>query len=182
MDSRRDPMNRICRIAALLLSLATLPAGCTPYRFGVRSLYPPDIQTVYVPVFTSNSFRRDLGERLTEAVAKEIELRTPYKVVGSPEADSILTGQLIRDTKRLTIESPTDEARETEIAFAVRVTWIDRNGGMIHEGNVPLPPASVDIMQTAFVHPEVGSSIATGQQETIQRLAQQIVSLMEAPW
>ncbi|MGD9647156.1 MAG: LPS assembly lipoprotein LptE [Pirellulales bacterium] len=175
-------MNRLLRIAVVGVVLATCTGGCTPYRFGVRSLYPPDIQTVYVPVFTSNSFRPALGERLTEAVAKEIELRTPYKVVGSPEADSILTGQLVRDTKRLTIESPTDEARETEIAFAVRVTWIDRNGGMIHEGNVPLPPASVDIMQTAFVHPEVGSSIATGQQEVIERLARQIVSLMEAPW
>ena len=43
----------------------------------------------------SDSYRRDLGERLTEAVIKEIELKTPYKVVGTPDADSILSVQLL---------------------------------------------------------------------------------------
>ena len=42
----------------------------------------PDVSTVYVPMIESGSYRRDLGERLTEAVAKQIELKTPYKVVG----------------------------------------------------------------------------------------------------
>ncbi len=80
-------------LVILLLSLAN--AGCAGYRFGAATLYPPDIHTVYVPVFESDSFRRGLGERLTEAVVKAIEARTPYKVVGSAEADSVLTGKII---------------------------------------------------------------------------------------
>ncbi|MBI3461837.1 MAG: hypothetical protein HY000_02090, partial [Planctomycetes bacterium] len=73
------------------MAFATLlTLGCAGYRIGSRSLYPPDICTVYVPVFESASFRRNLGERLTEAVCKQIEDATPYKLVNGPEADSIL--------------------------------------------------------------------------------------------
>ncbi len=68
------------------------------YQFGNRSLYSPDIRTVNVPMFKSNTLRADLGEWLTEAVVKEIELRTPYKVVSSPLADSVLTGNLFWGT------------------------------------------------------------------------------------
>jgi hypothetical protein len=48
-----------------------LVLGCAPYRMGVQSLYSCNIRTVYVPMFESDSFRRNLGERLTEAVQKE---------------------------------------------------------------------------------------------------------------
>ena len=68
-----------------------LLAGCASYQVGSESLYAPDVATVYVPMIESDSYRRDLGERLTEAVIKEIELKTPYKVVGTPDADSILS-------------------------------------------------------------------------------------------
>jgi hypothetical protein len=166
----------------LLLAWLVLSPACTPYRFGTRSLYSADISTVYVPVFSSNSFRPDLGERLTEAVIKEIEKRTPYKVVNTPNADSILSGQIVRDTKRITIESPTDEPREFEVTFTARISWVDRNNAVLQQGNVPIPSAAVELLQAVPVRPEIGGSVATGQQEAIQRLARQIVSMMEAPW
>ena len=69
------------------------------YQVGSDSLYAPDVATVYVPMIESDSYRRDLGERLTEAVVKEIELKTPYKVVSTPDADSILSVELLGDTR-----------------------------------------------------------------------------------
>ncbi len=48
-------------------------AGCAGYRVGMDSLYPTDIHTVYVPMFESDSFRPNLGERLTEKVIKQID-------------------------------------------------------------------------------------------------------------
>ena len=68
------------------LDFVALGSGCAAYRFGNGTLYAPDVPTVYVPMIESDSFRRDLGERLTEAVVKEIELKTPFKVVGTPDA------------------------------------------------------------------------------------------------
>src|ERR1700749_791448 len=81
-------------VAVVALPLVGL-VGCVGYHVGTASLYSPDVATVYVPMIESDSYRRDLGERLTEAVVKEIELKTPYKVVNSPDADSVLTERLI---------------------------------------------------------------------------------------
>ena len=58
-----------------LLGLTVL--GCTGYQYGNQNLFRPDIRTVHVPIVHSESFRRGLGERLTEAIVKEIELRPP---------------------------------------------------------------------------------------------------------
>lgn len=171
-----------CRAAGLLAAVAIVAGGCAGYRTGAASLYPLDIQTVYVPVFESDSFRRALGERLTEAVMKEIELKTPYKVVGTPQADSVLTCRIINDTKRVLIEDRNDQPRETETTLVVQVNWCDRKGGMISDGGVPLPPSVVQLTQTGTLVPEYGQSVVTSQQQAIDRLAEQIVALMEAPW
>ncbi|HEX4128593.1 MAG TPA: LPS assembly lipoprotein LptE [Pirellulales bacterium] len=153
------------------------------YMVGNRTLYPPDIQTVYVPMFDSTSFRRGLGEELTEAVVKEIELKTPFKVVNSPDADSVLAGKLVSDTKGVLVKPPTDEQRLVQIQYRVQVSWVDRRGSQIREmQSIPVPDASVMIDQTQNYVPEMGQSISTAQAQTVQRLAEQIVSLMEAPW
>ena len=168
---------------ALIIALAAALPGCAAYRIGQSSLYPADIHTVYVPMFDSLSFRRNLGERLTEAVVKEIELKTPYKVVNSPAADSVLSGRFVSDTKGVLVKPPQDEQRLIQSGFQVEVTWADRRGGMLRDTQtLPLPPSLAIVDQTTNFVPEVGQSITTAQQQAIQRLAEQIVSLMESPW
>jgi len=182
------PANRRVRLVAGLIGcVLPLAAGCAAYRFGNGTLYAPNVRTVYVPVFQSDSYRTtpsiDVGERLTEAVCKEIEKRTPFKVVGSEAAaDSVLTGRVVADTKRMVVESPTDQSRMVEMNYQVIVTWADRGGTVIASGDVPLPAASVDVGQAAALVPEFGRSVASTQQEAIERMAQQIVGLMEEPW
>jgi hypothetical protein len=158
-------------------------AGCAGYQVGTRSLYEPDVTTVFVPMIESDSYRRDLGERLTEAVVKEIELKTPYKVVGTPDADSILSARLVRDTRRTLVENAFDDPRVSEVELVAEVTWLNRRRQPIATPQcVPLPPGLLVINQTARLVPEVGQSVATSQQQAIERLAEQIVSTMEAPW
>jgi len=104
------------RLACLMAPALVLLAGCATYRFGNNTLYASNVRTVYVPMIQSDSFRTtpsvDIGERLTEAVCKEIEKRTPFKVVGSADgADSVLTGRIVADTKRMVVESPSDQSR-----------------------------------------------------------------------
>ena len=162
-------------------------SGCAGYRFGNNTLYAPNVRTIYVPMVQSDSFRTtpavDIGERLTEAVCKEIEKRTPFKVVGdSAGADSVLTGRVVADTKRMVVESPTDQSRMVEMNYQALITWADRGGAVIASGEVPLPAATVDVGQAAALVPEYGRSVASTQQEAIVKLAQQIVGLMEEPW
>ena len=169
-------------VASYIALLASL-AGCAGYQIGNQSLYPAHIRTVYVPMFDSTSFRRNLGEQLTEAVQKEIELKTPYKVVHDAGADSILSGQIVGETKRLVVGSRTGDPREIQVNLRVEVSWIDRFGGVIRQAEpIPLPPEITDVGASANVVPEVGQSVAAAHQQAISRLAEQIVALMEAPW
>jgi hypothetical protein len=163
--------------------LHLLATGCAGYRVGAGSLYAPDVTTVYVPMIDSDSYRRDLGERLTEAVCKEIELKTPYKVVGTPDADSILYARLISDTRRTLGENAFDDPRVSEVELRAEVNWTNRR-------RVPIVPAQIVVVdpelvlinQTSPLIPEAGQSVASQQQQAIERLAQQIVATMEAPW
>jgi len=167
-----------------LLSLLTIALpGCAGYQLGQRSLYRPDIRTVHVPMIQSDSYRRYLGERLTEAVVKEVELRTPYKVVESASADSVLSIRLVSDAKRILANNRFSEPRDIETDFFVQTSWIDRRGDLImtHE-DVPAAPLTVNLGQQANFVPEGGQSLVTAQQEAIQKLAQQIVGQMELAW
>src|SRR5215813_6612178 len=103
-------MARCIRSQILLCCVAAglgvvMLAGCIGYHVGTNSLYAADVATVYVPMIESDSYRRDLGERLTEAVVKEIELKTPYKVVSTPDADSILSARLLGDARHALVEN-----------------------------------------------------------------------------
>ncbi|MCU0958471.1 MAG: LPS assembly lipoprotein LptE [Pirellulaceae bacterium] len=146
--------------------------GCAGYQLGTRTLYRTEIKTVHVPVFQSESLRPDVGEWLTEAVIKEIELRTPYKVVSDPLADSVLTGRLLADHKRVISENVNDEPRNLLFSTAVHITWIDNGGRILTQ--------SVISLGDNFVV-EAGQSVTTAEQAVIRRLAAQIVSEMESP-
>ena len=187
----RALLNRLCAFAhlretCLLLTLIAglaLAAGCIGYQVGTGSLYAPDVATVYVPMIESDSYRRDLGERLTEAVVKEIELKTPYKVVSTPDADSILTARLLTDTRRTLVENAYDDPRVSENEIRAQVTWLNRRRLPIAPVQMlNLPPDLVAMSSTSNIIPEAGQSVATSQQQAIDRLAQQIVATMEAPW
>ncbi len=180
---RVGPSPRLPWAAAAALLLSALCGCLGNYQFGARTLFPENIETVYVPVFDSSSFRRELGEELTEAVIKQIERRTPYKVVSSPSADTVLTGKITSETKHLLFQTLTADPREVEVNLQVKVSWVDRRGATIREvPAVPVPNAAVDITAASDVVGEVGQSIATAHELAVQRLADQIVSLMEKPW
>jgi hypothetical protein len=173
----------ICNFLALSLLLLT-NSGCANYRMGARSLYAPDVQTVYVPMIQSNSYRQFLGEWLTEAIVKRIEQVTPYKVVPRPEeADSVLTVRINSDQKQVVMESYTDEPRELQFTLQVAADWVNRNGQQLGQPvNVPVPPTLNPITQSANLYPELGQSVSSAEMRDVQQLAIQIVSMMEAPW
>jgi Lipopolysaccharide-assembly len=172
-------MLRRLSIGVCLLTIG----GCVAYHVGTQSLYAPDVATVYVPMIESGSYRRDLGERLTEAVAKEIELKTPYKVVGTPAADSILQIRLVGDTRKTLAQNHFDDPRVSESDLYSEVSWVNRRREPIGTTRmVAMPQELVNFQSSANLIPEVGQSVATSQQQAIQRLAQEIVGTMEAPW
>lgn len=150
--------------------------GCAGYNLGNQYLFRNDIHTVHVPIFESESNRRFLGQRLTEAVVKRVEESTPLTITDSSVANSFLRGRLVREQKTVVTENRFDEGRAVRTAFRVEVDWVDRAG-------VPLMPRrSVIIDHSVDFIPEGGQSMATAQQEVIDRIAREIVGQMEMPW
>lgn len=168
----------IVRYSLLLTAALALVChvGCAAYQMGNQVLFRNDLHTIHIPVFESESFRPFLGERLTEAVIREVETRTPYKVVPLARAESILSGSIESDRKRVVIESRNDDARSLQYGLVVNAQWVDRYGQTLM-----LNPSIRIEQQKEFV-PEGGQSITTAQQKIINRIAREIVSQMELPW
>lgn len=165
-----------------MLALVFL-SGCAGYQVGNQTLFPQEVHSVYVPVFKSNSFRRNLGERLTEAVVKEIEKSTPYKVVDEANADTTLLGAIVQETKTVLVPDLSGDAREVQTSISVQVSWVDKKNVKIRDDNcIPLPEEIADVSGSSNLVPEMGQTVATAQQEAISRIAKQIVGLMEKPW
>ncbi|GAA4440633.1 LPS assembly lipoprotein LptE [Bremerella cremea] len=172
-------------LTALLLVVAGSTVGCVHYQFGNRSLYRPDIRTVYVPVFKSNSFRTELGEKITEAVIKEIEAVTIYKVTDEASADTVLRGTLVVDNKIVQGLNTLDEPRILQESFQIRYEWLDQRGQLIRQpATLDLAPVlrSQTITANGLLYPEPGQSMVTAQQDAIDQFAQEVVRSMEAPW
>ena len=218
--------------AALLGALLLLPAciesrNFTILGYSTQPNYDTSIRTVRVPIFKNLTQRRTLEFDLTKAVVREIELKTPFKVVGANcDADTELTGTIISYNKNILNRNQLNEVREAETTLAVEVVWKDLRTGEIltrprrgettpaapflaapgllpgqegaalpqqpanaatpqpgaqaPPGTPPQPP--VLVQSVADFIPEVGESLATAYQRNVDRLAVQIVSMMEKPW
>ena len=173
-------MNRkqsiLTMMALTVLVLLPLVSGCAGYHLGNQFLFRSDIRTVHVAVFESDSYRRFLGQRMTEAVIKQIANTTPLTITEPALANSFVTGRIIRDRKTVVGENLTDEPRSLDVAWRLEVQWTDRAG-------VPLMQRrSLRLDRSVTFIPEGGQSITTAQQRLIEHLARDIVGQMETPW
>jgi outer membrane lipopolysaccharide assembly protein LptE/RlpB len=161
---------------AALLSLA----GCG-YTFGPSTL--PSVRTIHVPVFQTDSFRRNLDYLLTEAVQSEIKTRSGYRLADANTADTIMEGRIVDIRKNPLSETRFDDPREVQLMVGVQISWIDRrNGRVLQQQTFPIGEQLAQHSSQVSFAPEVGQSLATAQQESVQRLAAQIVDLTEMPW
>jgi len=185
---RSSALRLACRWPLMLtVVLAVVPAvtltGCSMYQYGARSMFRDDIRTIHVPIARNDTFRHDLGPRLTEAVIRQIELRTPYKVTGDPAADSTLRLRVIHERKSVLTESASDDPAALDAVVAIEVDWIDRGGGPLLRDQWSLETAGPSVLTQGnrFV-PEAGQSVQVALQEAIEDLADRVVSQMELRW
>jgi Lipopolysaccharide-assembly len=228
MPSTRRPLRYpllLLTASALLLPSCNWDGNFTILGYTTKPQYPDHIRTIYVPIFKNPTLWRGLEFDLTRAVIREIEAKTPYKVVSSPScADSQLSGTIISLNKNVINRNQLNEIREAETTLAVEIVWKDLRTGEIlsrprpaatanmsippilpptgtpgipiGEGETrppdyvppgtpigpPPPPPPVLVQSIASFIPELGESITTAQQKNVNRLAIQIVSMMESPW
>ena len=178
MTRRTNLKLRFCvlLLPVLVASVLVTSVGCAGYHLGNQYLYRSDIRTVHVAMFDSQSHRRFLGQRFTEAITKQIITSTPLTITEPAIANSVITGRLVRESKSVTGETVTDEARSLDVANRIEFTWVDRAGTPL------MPRQTVRIDFDAELIPEGGQSLTTTQQEIIDRIAREVVGQMETPW
>ena len=173
--NRKQP-NPMLLLALVVFALLPFTTGCHGYHLGNQYLFRSDIRTVHVAQFESDSYRRFLGQRMTEAVIKQVANNTPLTITEPALANSFLTGRIVQDRKLVVGENITDEPRSIDVGWRLEVQWTDRAG-------VPLMQRqALRLDRSVTFVPEGGQSITTAQQQLIEHLARDIVGQMEAPW
>ena len=164
----------VALISALLLS------GC---GYTIGNGFVPDVKTVSVPIFENDTFRRGIEVQLTEAVQKEIQQRTPYRLAKGLEADTRLTGRIVQVRKDVLGENKFDDPRELQLGLMIVAKWENlRTGEVLAVQEVPLSPTAIPLTTQTQFAPEMGQSLATGNKDAVDQLARRIVNMMETPW
>ena len=171
----------------------------------IRSVYIPQFK---LNAFVTTTERK-LDVDLTDEVVRELGRRkSPMRVVSDPtRADTELIGTIISVQKNVLNRNPQNLIREAEMVITVEVIWRDlRTGDLLSNpapvatantvpGNafdpsIQLPPppppndkpVPVRVTAVGRILPELGESNATADKTATQRLARQIVNMMECNW
>ncbi|MBN1941973.1 MAG: hypothetical protein JW849_01650 [Phycisphaerae bacterium] len=164
----------------LLVALACGLIGCEPMGYTARNAYRKNIRTVAVPIWTRGKdiYRREVEIRLTEAIAKRVELDTPYKITNRQKADTLLTGTIDKIEQATTSFNPdTGVPREIAVTFHVSFQWEDLRSGAILVKKEDFPVSAVYLPTAPF-----NEDFFLGSEDLMERLARRIVETMEADW
>ena len=167
-------------IAGLMLSLAHL-TGCasTPSDgYAAVSPYPSKYRSVAVPIFRNQSYMRGFELDLADAVVKEVESSTPYKVRSEATADTVLRGTLTSvDLIELSKDPSTGLANEMMVRVRADFEWVDlRTGERI--------VAKQGIESSALFVPSYPARepLELGRFAAVQQLAHDLVGAMQSNW
>lgn len=157
----------------VIMALAAL-TGCMGYQNSW--LHRQDVQTVYVEMIETTSFRRGYEFFLTDAICKRIEAQTPYKIVSDRStADTILSGTATFGQGVLAGERWEGKPLEYETSVEATISWSNLKTGQV-------------FVDRQIVYGAASYSAQTGQtfdysiQVAINNAADKVVALMERPW
>jgi hypothetical protein len=142
-----------------------------------ESLFPENVNSVYVKMFDNRSFRRGVEYELTDALAKCIEAETPYKIISNRNrADTVISGQIVQISESvLTAERETGRALEREVQLWAVVNWKN-----LKTGELLIDNRSVSASATYSEWQNQGFSYASTL--AANNLSRKIVELMEKQW
>ena len=153
-------------------------SGCAEMAgYSNESIFPQDIDTVYLEMFDNQSFRRGTEYELSDALSKRIEVDTPYKIVSSRDrADTVISGQIVSiGETALSTERETGLILEKEVQLTALVNWKNLKTGDLLIDNISLSAtASYSEYQQQDI--KYASNLAANN------LARKTVELMEIKW
>jgi len=146
--------------------------------YSSSSLYPKQYQSIAIPIFQNSTMTRDVEFMLTDAIIKEIQVRSPYRVVDKHVAETILTGT-ITSMKLSTLSRSQTTGLDNEVLFKVVIDfeWYDQVNGNRIVGRKDFASSAVFIPSRPSSEP-----LEIGQFAVVQQLASDIIDQMQASW
>lgn len=167
--------------AALATAAAFTMTSCASdpsEGWSTKSSHPENYRTVSVPVFENKSYDRDVSRSLTDAVIKEIQQSTPYRVTSPAGADTVLRGSIRQVSLReLSKSVATGLSEEMVMQVTVDYEWIDMKTGK------PIVSRQGFVGSGTFIasRPQA-EPIDLGGYNAVQQLAADIVASMQVDW
>lgn len=144
---RSLPMGRITRlcensgsmlrtISLLFLMPLAILSGCGYHQLGSAAHLPASVHTLAVPYFENRTQFYHTEQTLTQAVVRELTIRTRYAVVSGDEetADATLKGVVLTESiVPYTYNSKTGQSSSYMITVVANVTLTDRDGQVLYQ-------------------------------------------------
>ncbi len=165
--------------AAAGITLGVASCASNPEQgWSANSLYREDVRTIAVPIFENSTFERGVGFELTDAVIKEIELRTPLTIVPESRADTVLLGRVVQvRLDPLSKSRTTGLTEEALYGVTIEFEWKDLRTGHTLMRREAFTGQGLFVPSSPTNEP-----IQVGQFAVVQQLARDLVAELQAPW
>jgi hypothetical protein len=170
-------------IAAVLGAFAVglLAAGCAAdpsegYAWG--DAYRDEVGSIAVPIFENQTFARDLGLDLAEAVLKQVQFRTPWEPAPRSRAQTVLNGAVTGfELRQLARDRNTGLVAELAVVLTVSFEWIDSRTGEVLVSRRRL------VVGESFVPAQAaGEPLEAGRAAAVEEAAREIVEALRSSW
>lgn len=148
------------------------------YALGNGSAFDREIRTVHVPVFANTTFAKGLEFELTDAVVKEIQRVTPWKVTSSGAADTQLEATITdAELQRLSTQRESGVTQEQAVKITVSFAFRD-----VRTGKTIVGRDKFEASDTFVPANPVRERLEVGENAAIQRMARDIVGELRSAW
>lgn len=163
-------------MAAVFCSGGCDSASSSGYTSG--ALYSKKYRSVAVPIFKNSSADRAIPMQLEDALVKEIESTTPYKITGEGRADTVLRGTISKvDLSMLSQSLATGLTEEMAMKVTVDFEWFDMKTGKPIISRAGFQSSAVFVASLPNNQPIDLARFAVAEQ-----LARDIVASLQGEW
>ena len=130
-------MGKRSRIVGAIVLLALSTSACGYHTAGKASLIPTEVKTIAIPSFVNQTQTYRIESILTEAVVREFNTRTKFRIVSDPDAaDAVLRGTVTStQLAPVTYDSNTGRASSALVTVNMKVLLTQKDGKVLYENS-----------------------------------------------
>jgi outer membrane lipopolysaccharide assembly protein LptE/RlpB len=131
-------MGHKIRLLLVAVSAMLVMASCGYHTAGKAVRIPASVHVLAIPSFTNQTQTYRIETILTNAVIREFNTRTKYRIINeaSPEADATLTGTVIStELAPVTYDSQTGRASTALVTVTMAVSLKGHDGRSMYENS-----------------------------------------------